>query len=48
MIDSNDRPELERRLNQARRMFDVALDPLTKERIEKLIRDLEDLLRRPR
>ena len=48
MIDSNDRPELERRLNQARRMFDVALDPLTKERLEQLIRDLERLLRPPR
>ena len=45
MGDSNDRPELERRLNQARRMFDVALDPLTKGRLEQLIRDLEELLR---
>jgi predicted DNA-binding protein len=45
MSDSNDRPELERRLNQARRMADQALDSVTKERIEKLIRDLEDLLR---
>ena len=45
MSGSNDRPELERRLNQARRMSDAALDALTKERIEKLIRDLEELLR---
>ena len=45
MSGSNDRPELERRLNQARRMFDVALDPLTKGRLEQLIRDLEELLR---
>jgi TATA-binding protein-associated factor Taf7 len=41
------RDELERRLAQARRVADRALDPLTKERIEKLIRDLEEQLRPP-
>ena len=45
MSNRNDRGELERRLYQARRMTDAALDDLTKERIEKLIRDLEKMLR---
>jgi hypothetical protein len=44
MSYSKDRPELERRLHQARRMADTSLDVLTKERIEKLISDLEEML----
>jgi hypothetical protein len=48
MSNSNDRVELERRLNQARRMAAAALDPLTKERLGQLIRDLEEQLRPPR
>jgi hypothetical protein len=40
-----DRKELERRLEQARRMAKQPLDPLTKERLEKLVRDLEEQLR---
>ena len=40
-----DRKELERRLDQARRMAKQPLDPLTKERLEKLVRDLEKQLR---
>jgi hypothetical protein len=45
MSDSNDRTEIERRLDQARRMAASALDPLTKERLNQLVRDSEDLLR---
>lgn len=45
MDDDGDREELMRRLAQARRMTDRALDPLTKERIDKLIRELEEQLR---
>ena len=40
-----DRKEPERRLEQARRMAKQPLDPLTKERLEKLVRDLEEQLR---
>jgi hypothetical protein len=45
MADGGDREELERRLAQARRMVTSALDPLTRGRLEQLVRDLEDLLR---
>jgi hypothetical protein len=38
MAENNDRKELERRLEQARRIV-PNVDALTKERIEKLIRD---------
>jgi hypothetical protein len=38
---SDDRNELQRRLEQARRMIDVPLDPLTKEWLRGLLRDLE-------
>jgi hypothetical protein len=41
MIEKSDRNELERRLEQARDHD----DPLTKERLAKLIRDLEEQLR---
>jgi TATA-binding protein-associated factor Taf7 len=41
----NDRAELERRLAQARRLAQSSTDPLTKERLEKLVQDLEDQLR---
>ena len=47
VTDGSDREELERRLAQARRMADKALDALTKERIARLIRDLEEQLRPP-
>jgi hypothetical protein len=43
--ESNDRKELEQRLAQAKRIADLALDPLTKERLEGLVRELEDQLR---
>ncbi len=45
MADSSDRKELERQLEQARRMAALPVDPLTKERLDKLVRDLEEQLR---
>jgi hypothetical protein len=44
MDPKNDRKELERRLEQARRMVRDHDDPLTKERLSKLIRNLEEQL----
>jgi hypothetical protein len=44
MSEKSDRKELERRLEQARRMA-IGADPLTKERLAQLIRDLEEQLR---
>lgn len=45
MTENDDRAELERRLEQARRMAALPVDPLTKERLEKLVRDLEEQLK---
>ena len=45
MAESNNRKELERRLEQARRIADLALDPLTKERLQRLVHELEEQLR---
>jgi hypothetical protein len=45
MLEKSDRKELERRLAQARRMAKEAVDQLTKARLMRLIRDLEDQLR---
>ena len=45
MAESGDRKELERRLEQARRVADLALDPLTKERLRALVLELEEQLR---
>jgi len=45
MTETSDRGELERRLAQARRMASEPTDPLTKERLAKLIHDLEEQLR---
>jgi hypothetical protein len=44
MSESSDRKELERRLDQARRMRNGINDPLTIERLERLIRELEEQL----
>jgi hypothetical protein len=44
MAENSDRKELERRLEQARRVA-PNVDALTRERIEKLIRDLEEQLK---
>jgi hypothetical protein len=45
MSEKSDRKELERRLEQARRMAAEQTDPLTKERLAKLIGDLQEQLR---
>jgi hypothetical protein len=45
MTEKSDRKELERRLEQARRMSREQDDALTKERLAKLICDLEEQLR---
>ena len=42
MVASNDRKELERRLEQAKRMAALPVDPLTTER---LVMELEEQLR---
>ena len=45
MAESSDRTELEKRLEQARRIAGLALDPLTKARLDALVLELEDQLR---
>jgi hypothetical protein len=45
MAASNDRNELERRLEQAKRMAALPVDPLTKERLQRLVLELEEQLR---
>jgi hypothetical protein len=45
MAESSNRKELERRLEQARRIADLALDLLTKERLQRLVHELEEQLR---
>lgn len=45
MADNSDRKELERRLAQARRMVAQPVDPLTKERLQRMVSDLEEQLR---
>jgi hypothetical protein len=45
MTEKSDRKELERRLEQARRTAKQPVDPLTNERLAKLVRDLEEQLR---
>jgi hypothetical protein len=41
VFGETDKEELYRRLAQARRMFTPTLDPTTRERIQKLVSDLE-------
>jgi hypothetical protein len=48
MARENDRKELERRLEQARRMAAEVLEPITSERLKKLVEDLEEQLREPK
>lgn len=48
MAQESDRKELERRLEQARRMAAAVFEPVTKERLERLVADLEEQLREPR
>jgi hypothetical protein len=45
MTEKSDRKELERRLEQARRMARGLNDAVTTERLAQLIRDLEQQLR---
>ncbi len=45
MTESNVREDLERRLQRAKRMADLPLDPLTKERLQRLVHELEEQLR---
>jgi hypothetical protein len=44
MSEESDRLELQRRLAQARRMATEPTDPLTNERLARLIRDIEEQL----
>ena len=46
MSENNDRRELERRLEQVRRISNSITDALTKERLEALARDIEEQLKR--
>jgi chromosomal replication initiation ATPase DnaA len=41
MSENNDRRELERRLEQVRRLSNLTNDALTRERLEALARDIE-------
>jgi hypothetical protein len=47
VAESTDRKELQRRLEQSRRLAAAPSDPLTKERLIKLVEDLEEQLRLP-
>ena len=42
MIEKSDRKELERRLEQAKRAAALGNDPVTTERLQKLVKDLEE------
>jgi CRP-like cAMP-binding protein len=44
MNEKSDREELQRRLEQAKRAVALLNDPLTTERLQKLIKDLEERL----
>ena len=45
MNEKGDRKELERRLEQAKRAAAMCNDPVTTERLLKLVKDLEEQLR---
>ena len=45
MAEGSDRKELLRRLEQARRIAGLALDPLSKERLTRLVQELDEQLR---
>ena len=47
MNEKGDRNELERRLEQAKRAAALLNDPVTTERLLKLVKDLEEQLREP-
>jgi chromosomal replication initiation ATPase DnaA len=44
--ESDDRRELERRLEQVRRLSSLANDDVTRERMSRLVRDLEEQLKK--
>jgi hypothetical protein len=46
MDEKNDREELQRRLGQAKRLAAVPSDPVTMERLLKLVQQLEEQLRK--
>jgi hypothetical protein len=46
MDEKSDRKELERRLQQAKRMAAMSADPVTNERLRKLVQELEEQLRK--
>jgi hypothetical protein len=46
MNEESDRKELQRRLEQAKRMAALPFDPVTDERMQKLVQDLEEQLRK--
>jgi hypothetical protein len=46
-MKESDRKELQRRLEQAKRMAPLLSDPVTDERLRKLVQDLEQQLREP-
>jgi hypothetical protein len=45
VAEKSDRKELERRLEQAKRMAAQPTDPVTKERLQRLVQELEEQLR---
>jgi hypothetical protein len=45
MTENSDRKELERRLEQAKRAAALGNDPVTTERLQKLVKELEEQLR---
>ena len=47
MSENNDRTELERRLEQVRRLSHATDDTLTKQRFDELARDIEQQLSKP-
>ena len=46
MDEKSDREELQRRLGQAKRMAAVPSDPVTMERLQTLVQQLEEQLRK--
>ena len=46
MDEKSEREELQRRLGQAKRMAAVPSDPVTMERLQKLVQQLEEQLRK--
>jgi hypothetical protein len=46
MDEKSDRKDLERRLEQAKRMVVLSNDAVTKERLQKLVQELEEQLQK--